>query len=223
MRIGLFTDTYHPTINGITFVVESLKRNLEADGHTVYVFCPARSLMPSLRKIDKLYDDDTNIIRFPSFSSGFFDDFDFTLFFPRNQLRKIRNLELDVVHIFTPSQVGLLGMNVAIKHQTPLVVQHCTDLYEFVENYPAVLPGVLALVGIVFPMSVKLDGQDVREIIKLHRPRLGATRWSQVIISKAITMLYSKADATIALSRKSYDQLNSWRQRHKISFDQAIG
>lgn len=211
MRIGLFTDTYHPTINGITFVVESLKRNLEADGHTVYVFCPARSLMPSLRKIDKLYDDGTNIIRFPSFSSGFFDDFDFTLFFPRNQLRKIRNLELDVVHIFTPSQVGLLGMNVAIKHQTPLVVQHCTDLYEFVENYPAVLPGVLALVGIVFPMSVKLDGQDVREIIKLHRPRLGATRWSQVIISKAITMLYSKADATIALSRKSYDQLNSWQ------------
>lgn len=211
MRIGLFTDTYRPTINGITFVVESLKRNLEADGHTVYVFCPARTMMPSIRRLEGCDYDDTNVIRFPSFPSGFFDDFDFTVFFPRNQLRKIRDLELDMIHVFTPSQIGLLGMNAAIKHHTPLVVQHCTDLYEFVENYPAVLPGALALVGVVFPMSVKLNGQDVREIIKLYRPRLGATKWNQAIIAKAITMIYSKADAVIALSRKSYDQLKGWQ------------
>lgn len=211
MRIGLFTDTYRPTINGITFVVESLKRNLEADGHTVFVFCPARTMMPSMRKLEGVNYDDTNIIRFPSFPSGFFDDFDFSVFFPRNQLRKIRELNLDVIHVFTPSQIGLLGMNAAIKHQTPFVVQHCTDLYEFVENYPAVLPGALALVGVVFPMSVKLNGQDLREIIKLHRPRLGATKWNQAIIAKAITMIYSKADAAIALSQKSYDQLRSWQ------------
>ncbi len=211
MRIGLFTDTYRPTINGITFVVESLKRNLEADGHTVYVFCPARTMMPSIRRLEGRDYDDNNVIRFPSFPSGFFDDFDFTVFFPRNQLRKIRDLELDMIHVFTPSQIGLLGMNAAIKHHTPLVVQHCTDLYEFVENYPAVLPGALALVGVVFPMSVKLNGQDVREIIKLYRPRLGATKWNQAIIAKAITMIYSKADAVIALSRKSYDQLKGWQ------------
>ena len=173
MRIGLFTDTYRPTINGITFVVESLKNNLEALGHTVYVFCPARTIMPKFKRTDETEDE--TIIRFPSFRSGFFDDFDFTVFFPRNQLRKIRDLDLDVIHVFTPSQVGLLGMNAAIKNDIPLVVQHCTDLYEFVENYPAVLPGALALVGVVFPMSVKLNGQDLREIIKLHRPRLGAT------------------------------------------------
>lgn len=211
MRIGLFTDTYRPTINGITFVVESLKRNLEADGHTVFVFCPARTMMPSMRKLEGVDYDDTNIVRFPSFPSGFFDDFDFTVFFPRNQLRKIRDLDLDIIHVFTPSQIGLLGMNAAIKNDIPLVVQHCTDLYEFVENYPAVLPGALALVGVVFPMSVKLNGQDLREIIKLHRPRLGATKWNQAIIAKAITMIYSKADATIALSQKSYDQLRSWQ------------
>lgn len=211
MRIGLFTDTYRPTINGITFVVESLKRNLEADGHTVFVFCPARTMMPSMRKLEGVNYDDTNIIRFPSFPSGFFDDFDFTVFFPRNQLRKIRDLDLDIIHVFTPSQIGLLGMNTAIKNDIPLVVQHCTDLYEFVENYPAVLPGALALVGVVFPMSVKLNGQDLREIIKLHRPRLGATKWNQAIIARAITMIYSKADAAIALSQKSYDQLRSWQ------------
>ena len=32
MRIGLFTDSYRPSINGIVFVVDSLKRELEALG-----------------------------------------------------------------------------------------------------------------------------------------------------------------------------------------------
>lgn len=209
MRIGLFTDTYRPTINGITFVVESLKHNLEALGHEVYVFCPARTILPGRRKSE--LDDDPRIIRVPSFRSGFFDDFDFSVFFPPAQLRKIRDLEFDVIHMFTPSQIGLLGVNAAIKYNTPLVVQHSTDLYEFVEHYPSVLPGSLALVGLVFPMSVKLNGKDVKEIVKLHRPRLGATKWNRDIISKAITMIYSKADAAIALSRKSHRQLEGWQ------------
>lgn len=212
MRIGLFTDTYRPTINGIVFVVETLKKQLESLGHEVYVFCPARTIAPSRKAA--YADEDPHIVRFASIKSGFFDDFDFTLFFPPRMLRRIKELDLDVIHIFTPSQVGLLGINAAVRHNTPLVVQHCTDLYEFVEHYPSVLPGVLALVGIVFPMSVKLNGKDVREIIKMYRPRAGATKWNRAIISKAITMLYSKADATIALSRKSYSQLKSWQNKN---------
>lgn len=209
MRIGLFTDTYRPTINGITFVVESLKCNLEALGHEVYVFCPARTIRPG-HSVEEV-ETDEKIIRIPSFRSGLFNDFDFTLFFPPSMLKKIRDLDLDVIHMFTPSQVGLLGINAAVKYDIPLVAQHSTDLYEFVEHYPAVLPGVLALIGVVFPISVKLNGKDIREIVKLHRPRRGVTQWNQDIISKAITMLYSKADATIALSRKSYMQLEEWQ------------
>lgn len=211
MRIGLFTDTYRPTINGIVFVVETLKNQLEELGHEVYVFCPARTMAPN-RKAEYA-DEDPHIVRFPSFKSGFFDDFDFTLFFPPTMLRRIKELDLDVIHIFTPSQVGLLGINAAVRHDIPLVVQHSTDLYEFVEHYPAVLPGVLALVGVVFPMSVKLKGKDIREIVKMYRPHSTATNWNRAIISKAITMLYSKANATIALSRKSQKQLQSWQNK----------
>ena len=209
MKIGLFTDTYRPTINGIVFVVESLKNQLEKLGHEVYIFCPARTMRPS-KQSDPMLDDD-HIIRIPSFRSGLFDDFDFSVFFPPTMLRRIKDLDLDIIHIFTPSQIGLLGINAAVKQETPLVVQHSTDLYEFAENYPKVLPGVLALVGIVFPISVKLDGRDVREIAKMYRPRSGATKWNQEIIAKAITMLYSKSNMAIVLCRKSYDQLKSWQ------------
>lgn len=219
MRIGLFTDTYRPTINGITFVVETLKSQLESLGHEVYVFCPARTIAPSRNCPENL--DDEHIVRIPSFKSGFFDDFDITLIFPPTMLRRIKEMNLDVIHIFTPSQVGLLGINAAVRHDTPLVVQHCTDLYEFVEHYPNVLPGALALVGVVFPMSVKLNGQDIREIVKLYRPRSGVTKWNRDIISKAITMLYSKADATVALSRKSYKQLKGWQDK-KYRYDLTL-
>lgn len=217
MRIGLFTDTYRPTINGITFVVETLKHQLEAEGHVVYVFCPARTIRPSKR----IETDEPNIVRFPSFRSGFFDDFDFTVFSPPSVLRQIGELDLDVVHIFTPSQVGLIGIQAAVKHDIPFIVQHSTDLYEFVEHYPSVLPGVLALVGLIFPMTVKLKGKDVREILKLYRPRAGVTKWNQEIISKGITLLYSKADAVIVLCRKSRDQLKSW-QTKQYSYDLTL-
>ncbi len=212
MRIGLFTDTYHPTINGITYVVDTLKKELESAGHEVYVFCPARSLRPN-KKDEGLTLEEDHAVRLPSFPSGLFDDFDITLFFPPTILKQIKEMQFDVIHVFTPSQVGLLGINAAVKNNVPLVVQHCTDLYEFSENYPNVLPGVLALVGIVFPMSIKLKGQDVREIIKLHRPRRQITKWNRDLISRAITILYSKADAVVALSRKSKKQLESWQDK----------
>lgn len=208
MRVGLFTDTYRPTINGITFVVDTLKQRLEEQGHEVFIFCPARSLDPSKHATP---DEDGRVIRFSSFSSGFFDSFDISLFLPPKQLRQIKEMDLDVVHIFTPSQIGLLGIRAAVKYDIPLIVQHSTDLYEFVENYPAVLPGALTLVGVLFPFSVKMNGHDIKEILKLWRPRSGVTKWNRDIISKAMTILHSKSDRVIALSRKSYNQLESWQ------------
>lgn len=209
MRIGLFTDTYRPSINGIVFVVESLKRELEALGHEVFVFCPAKSISP-IRQAEKMCDDEY-IVRFPSIKGAFFDDYDTSIFFPPWELNKIKKMHLDVIHVFTPSQIGLMGMRAADKYDIPVVMQHCTDMYEFAEHYPAVFPGVLALAGVVFPLSVKLQGKDLKEILRLYRPRKGVTEWNQAIIEKVVTMLYSKASAVIALSRKSRDQLSSWQ------------
>lgn len=215
MRIGLFTDTYRPSVNGITYVVESLKEQLTSLGHEVYIFCPGGSIRPS--KQPELIAEDDHIMRFPSVRSGFFDEFDISLFLPRRVVEEIGAMELDIIHVFTPSQIGLLGINAALTHDIPLVIQHCTDIYEFVEHYPAVLPGALALIGIVLPMNIKLTRDDVHEIARLYRPRSGVTMWNRVIIEKTIAMLYSKADVVIALCQKSYTQLASWQsQRYRF-------
>ena len=41
MRVGLFTNNYLPFRGGVTTAVETLRRGLEALGHSVWVFAPA--------------------------------------------------------------------------------------------------------------------------------------------------------------------------------------
>lgn len=221
MRIGLFTDTYRPSINGIVFVVESLKKHLEAEGHEVFVFCPARSVRPSTQA--QRLDEDEHIIRFPSIKGAFYNDYDTSLFFPPLVLARIRELDLDVIHFFTPGQVGMMGAHAAHKTNTPLVGQHCTDLRRYVEFYKdgLLLPGLLTLIA-TLPFVVKVDGQDIREIMKIYRPRRGRVQWNIDIVERMVTLIYSKCDAVIALSRKSKKQLESWQISDSYRYDVTL-
>ncbi len=221
MRIGLFTDTYRPSINGIVYVVESLKRHLEAEGHEVFVFCPARSIRPSQQALR--FDEDEHIIRFPSIKGAFYDDYDTSLFFPPRVLSQVRDLDLDIIHFFTPGQVGLMGVFAAHKTDTTLVAQHCTDLRQYVEHYRdgSLLPGLLALIALL-PFTVKVDGKDIREIMKLYRPRRDRVEWNIDIVEKMVTLVYSKCDGVIALSRKSKAQLESWQKDKKYTYSVTL-
>ena len=202
MRVGLFTDTYHPATNGIVAVVDITRRQLEAAGHEVYVFCP------KVRSDETLLDN--HVIRFPSLPSGLFDDNRISMFFPPRVMRRIRKLELDVIHFFTPMQVGLMGVYAAQRTDAVLVGQHCTDFYEYAEHYPHVLPGVLAL-ATTLPFTFKFDGVDARTMLSMYRPQFGIVKWNREVVESAIAMFYSRCDAVIALSRKSKRQLESWR------------
>lgn len=211
MRIGLFTDTYRPSINGIVYVVESLKKHLEAEGHEVFVFCPGGSTRPN-EQTELFDEDDGHIIRFPSIKGPFYDEYDTSFFFPPRVLARIRELDLDVIHFLTPGQVGMMGVYAAYKTETPLVAQHCTDLRQYVEHYQdgSLLPGLLALIALL-PFAVKVNGRDIRELMKLYRPRRERVQWNIDIVEHVITLIYSKCDAVIALSRKSKKQLESWQ------------
>lgn len=218
MRIGLFTDTYRPSINGIVFVVESLKKHLEEQGHEVFIFCPGSSIRPGRHAEE--FDEDEHVIRFPSIKGAFYDDYDMSLFFPPRVLSRIRSLDLDVIHFFTPSQVGMMGVYAAHKCDIPLVAQHCTDLREYVEHYRDVmlLPGLLALIALI-PFTMKVNGKDVREIMKMYLPRRERVQWNIDIVERILTLIYSKCDAVIALSRKSKTQLESWQRDENYEYE----
>lgn len=205
MRIGLFTDTYRPSINGIVYVVDITRKHLESMGHEVFIFCPNDGV-----RFDRNEDeDDDHIIRFRSMKGVFFDDYNLSLFFPARELKRIKELELDVIQFFTPSQVGMMGVYAAQKTGAILISQHSTDLAQYVRHYPAVIPGLL-MISLTLPLTFRFDGKDVRELMKLYKPRRAA-QWGVDIVESLVAMIYSRCDAVIALSRKSQKQLESWR------------
>jgi glycosyltransferase involved in cell wall biosynthesis len=209
MRIGLFTDTYHPATNGIVNVVDITREKLEALGHDVYVFCP------KVRSDAKEYDD--HVIHFRSFPTGFFDGNRMSVFFPPLAMRKIRNLNLEVIHFFTPLQIGTMGIYAAERTGAALIGQHCTDVYQYVEHYPQVIPGLLAFT-LTLPFTVKIKGVDTRTLMRGYRPQLEAAQWRRDLVKSLMIVFYSRCDTVIAVSRKSQLQLESWR-RKKYPYD----
>jgi 1,2-diacylglycerol 3-alpha-glucosyltransferase len=221
MRVGLFTDTYRPSINGIVFVVESLKKNLEEQGHEVFIFCPGSSIRPS--HTAELLDEDEHVIRFPSVKGAFYDAYDMSLFFPPRVLSRIKELDLDVIHFFTPGQVGVMGVYASHKTNTPLVAQHCTDLREYVEHYRdgLLLPGLLAIMALL-PFTMKVNGKDIKELMRMYLPRRERVQWNIDIVEHVLTLVYSKCDAVIALSRKSKTQLESWQKDASYKYEVTL-
>lgn len=203
MRIGLFSDTYLPTVNGISFVLQIMRRRLEELGHEVYIFAPATNL----KAIEP--DDDDHIFRFPAIEGVFFDEQLTSVFFPRSVLRKIKKLDLDIIHFFTPSQIGLMGAYAAIREDIPLVSQYSTDLYHYVERYPNVLPGTIAL-SLTAPFVLKMTPREIIQLMAIFKPKRTITAWHKSMVAKMHVMLHDHCDMVIALSKKMQHQLDGW-------------
>ncbi|MDL2286991.1 glycosyltransferase family 4 protein [Eubacteriales bacterium OttesenSCG-928-G02] len=110
IKIGLFTDTYYPQINGVATSVLTLKNNLEAMGHEVYVFTTTE---PKALKGEK------NVFRMSSVK--FSTDNRLAIFYYPRIVRKAKNLKLDVIHTHTEFTIGRLGHHIAKESSLPLV------------------------------------------------------------------------------------------------------
>ncbi|HSW81506.1 MAG TPA: glycosyltransferase [Candidatus Saccharimonas sp.] len=212
MKIAIFTDTYRPSLNGIVYVTDILRRSFEQLGHEVYIFAPASSLS------GKDDEPDNHIIRFPSIAGVGFDDFNSALFFPPRVLKQIGELDVDIIHFLTPGPVGLLGMYAADKLNKPLVAEYCTDLFEYVDHYPFALAAIFAM-SAVLPFTFRPSRAELLELLKAARPRLGTAKWNREMVKHLITVMHSHCDAVIAHSRKSAEQMRSWQvgdEQYKI-------
>ena len=47
MKIGIFTDTYNPTVSGVVTSINMLEKELKKRGHEVYIYM----LLQSLKKL----------------------------------------------------------------------------------------------------------------------------------------------------------------------------
>jgi len=122
MRIGFFTDTYTPQINGVVTSISLFRRALIERGHEVYVFAPTPEHV----------DDDERIVRFKSLPFAFQPEMRLASPISIEALRVLDKVDLDIVHSHDPFAVGLFGLNVARRHKIPYVHTYHTMYPEYV-------------------------------------------------------------------------------------------
>lgn len=224
MKIGLFTDSYRPATNGIVYVVDITRRELEALGHEVYVFAPAANLRNHVTEIDR---DDPRVIHFPAIKGVGFSESQLSLFFPPRILKKIRELKLDVLYFLTTGQVGAMAAYAARKTNAVLVGQHSTDVYEYARNYPLMTAVALPAASMILPMALELTPEQRKLLAKAYVPPVSKHSRANSslpanVIGATISVLYSACDATIALSRKSAKQLSMLAEKNHQSLNLQV-
>lgn len=127
MRIGLFTDSYPPYINGVSTSVAMLKRALEKKGHTVYVVTVGDNAL----KYE--YDEKEKVARVPGIPIGIYD-YRLSKIYPLSMINTMKNWDLDVIHSHTEFGVGIFARLFSKQFNIPLVHTYHT-LYEDYTHY----------------------------------------------------------------------------------------
>lgn len=135
MNIGMFSDCYHPSINGVVSAIAALKKELERQGHNVYLFAPY---------FKDYSEKEKNIFRFFSIPYTFQKEHRMSFPFPLKNFEIIPSLKLDVAHLHTPFPIGMMGMYAARKNKIPAVFTHHTLWEKYVHYFP-ILPKPIAV------------------------------------------------------------------------------
>lgn len=125
MRIGIFTDTYPPYINGVSTSIFVLQKALEKKGHEVFI------VTVNNKKIG--YEISDKIIRIPGIPTGIYD-YRLTGIYPVRIINKIKKWNLDVIHSHTEFGVGTFARIVSKQFDIPLVHTYHT-MYEDYVHY----------------------------------------------------------------------------------------
>jgi len=125
LNIAFFTDTYKPTVNGVVIAVDLFASELRRQGHTVYIIGPKHPDYPA--------EADFFGLRSIPFKAA--PNFRLGLPFSGKFLKKMPDLEVDVVHCHTPGLVGILGWSYAKSKKIPLVQTYHSMLSEYAKHY----------------------------------------------------------------------------------------
>ena len=125
MRIGIFTDTYPPYINGVSTSIAMLEKGLKEMGHEVFI------VTVNPENMSYKYEDDERIIRIPGIPIGIYD-YRLTGIYPLRAINKIKKWDLDIIHSHTEFGVGTFARIVAKQFNIPLVHTYHTMYEDYV-------------------------------------------------------------------------------------------
>ena len=121
MKIGLFTDTYYPEINGVANSCMILHKELTRRGHEVHVFAPKS-------RLEGGGTEDPTVHLLPSKPFLLLRDRNAAII-TRKTIQSVRDLHLDVVHTNSEFAMGMFGIHSAHRNST-ILVHTCHTIWE---------------------------------------------------------------------------------------------
>ena len=118
--IAAFSDTYLPTINGVTYTLTTWKNWWEIHGGKMTIIYPNSSHVHSSNECP------IRSIPFPFYSG-------YRVPLPYSFNRSLLKTEIDLVHTHTPFSLGMAGQKLAKKENIPIVSSYHTPLSEYVQ------------------------------------------------------------------------------------------
>lgn len=122
MRIGFFTDTYTPQINGVVTSISLFAAELERQGHAVYIFAPT----------PRQPRDGAHVIRVPSIPFVFQPEMRLAAAYDARAYSRVKRANLDIIHSHDPFAVGIFGLAMAKRCRLPYVHTYHTLYPEYV-------------------------------------------------------------------------------------------
>ena len=127
MRVALFTNNYVPFCGGVTISVETLRRGLEANRHSAWVFAPRFPGAPP---------DGDRVIRYPSIPAATYPEFALAIPYSRRISAHARRLGIDVVHAHHPFLLGPAARRLARRLGVPLIFTYHTRYEKYAHYVP---------------------------------------------------------------------------------------
>lgn len=163
MRIGIFSESYRPLINGVSTSLDLLIAELERAGHRVYVFT---SSYPNF------VDERDGVFRFPSINSLVEPDYVLPIPISGPIARTVPTLNLDVIHSQSPFILGRLARRIAHRNSIPHISTNHTLYTEYAHYLPIVPPPLTRAYLVGLMRSFYNDCQQVIVPSELTKNRL---------------------------------------------------
>lgn len=122
LRIGLFTDTYAPQVNGVSVSLQMISEGLKKRGHQVTIFAP---------KFPGYKDNEPNVMRLPSLKYLNNPPIYVAVLGTPRSTWKLTRKHFDVLHAHSPASVGLLAYLTASTKRLPLIYTYHTSITDY--------------------------------------------------------------------------------------------
>jgi phosphatidylinositol alpha 1,6-mannosyltransferase len=124
-RVALLTEAFLPKVDGVTRTALLTIKYLESTGREVIVFAPSPAL-PSISR--------TRIIGIPSLWLPMYAETRVAPPYPP-MLRQLRDFQPDLIHLFSPFGLGMMGMFAGEHLNVPVIANYQTDLPAYTRTY----------------------------------------------------------------------------------------